>query len=119
MRVIFACESNGFGPVSKLTTIANLLSGIERIFVGDAGAYEYARQTSSAVKHIDLARLQRGEAVLRGERDIAHLARIAEHAGGERAAIVDIESLEIALRNPARKIRQSRSRRRIPACRAA
>ena len=51
-----------------------------------------------AVEHVDLARLQRGEAVLRGQRDIAHLAGIAEHAGGERLAIVDVEALEVALR---------------------
>src|SRR6185437_14149836 len=51
-----------------------------------------------AVEHVDLARLQRGKAVLRSQRDIAYLARVAEHAGGKRAAIVGIETLEIALR---------------------
>ena len=51
-----------------------------------------------AIEHVDLARLQRGEAVLRGERDIAHLAGIAEHAGSERLAVVDVEALEVALR---------------------
>ena len=45
-------NSNGFGPVSKLTTIANLLSGIERIFVGDAGAYEYARQNNGSYEQL-------------------------------------------------------------------
>src|SRR6185312_13801669 len=51
-----------------------------------------------AIEHINLARLQRSEAVLRGQCDVAHLGGIAEHTGGERAAIVDVETLEIALR---------------------
>src|SRR5581483_6542524 len=51
-----------------------------------------------AIEHVDLTRLQRRKTVLRGERDIAYLAGIAEHAGGERLAIVDVEPLEIALR---------------------
>ena len=61
-----------------------------------------------AVEHVDLAGLQRGEAVLRGQRDVAHLGWIAEHAGGERAAIVDVEALVIALRVRRRRSRQSR-----------
>jgi UDP-N-acetylglucosamine transferase subunit ALG13 len=44
MQVVLGCEPNGFGPVSKLTAIARLLPGMERIFVGDAGAYEFARR---------------------------------------------------------------------------
>lgn len=47
-RVVLACEPNGFGPVSKLTAIANLLEGAERIFVGDAGAYDFARQNAGS-----------------------------------------------------------------------
>jgi hypothetical protein len=48
MRVILGCEPNGFGPVSKLTAIANLLPEAERIFIGDAGADSYARRHPSA-----------------------------------------------------------------------
>jgi hypothetical protein len=51
-----------------------------------------------AIEHVDLARLQRGVAVLCGQRDITDLGWIAEHAGGERAAIIDVEALEVALR---------------------
>ena len=51
-----------------------------------------------AVEHIDFAGLQRGKAILGGQRDIAHLGGIAEHGGRERATIVDVESLVIALR---------------------
>ena len=51
-----------------------------------------------AIEHVDLAGLQRGEAVLRGERDIANLAGVAEHAGSEGAAVIDVEPLVIALR---------------------
>src|SRR3954468_9845130 len=51
-----------------------------------------------AVEHVDLAGLERGKAVLRGQRDVTHLAGIAEHAGGERAAIIDVETLVVALR---------------------
>lgn len=51
MRVILACEPNGFGPVSKLTAIARLLPEAERIFVGDAGAYAFARRNSDCFEH--------------------------------------------------------------------
>src|SRR6266404_3695852 len=57
-----------------------------------------------AREEVDLARLQRGEALLRGERRIAHLARIAEYRRGDRAAQVDVDAaphaLGIGLREP-------------------
>ena len=37
-------------------------------------------------QHVDVARLQRGEAVLRGQRDELHLGRIVEDRRRERAA---------------------------------
>jgi NAD(P)H-hydrate repair Nnr-like enzyme with NAD(P)H-hydrate dehydratase domain len=51
-----------------------------------------------AVEHVDLAGLQRGKAVLRGQRDIADPGGIAERAGGECPAVIDVKALEIALR---------------------
>ena len=51
-----------------------------------------------AVEHVDLAGLQRGKTVLRGQRDVTHLGRIAEHARRQRAAIIDVEPLVVALR---------------------
>src|SRR5207237_4881098 len=50
-----------------------------------------------AIKHVDLAGLQSGEPVLRGERDVAYLARVTENSGCQRAAIVDVKALVIAL----------------------
>ena len=50
-----------------------------------------------AIEHVDLARLQSGEAVLRRERDVAHLAGVTEHAGRQGAAIIDVQPLVIAL----------------------
>ena len=51
-----------------------------------------------AIEHVDFARLQGGKAVLRRQRDVSHFCGIAEHAGGQSAAIVDVEPLVIALR---------------------
>ena len=45
-----------------------------------------------AEQHIDLARLQGGEAVLRGERHEAQLGCIAEHGGGDGAAVIGIQA---------------------------
>ncbi len=50
-----------------------------------------------AIEHVDLARLQCREPVLRRERDVTHLAGITEHSRGQRAAIVDVEPLVVAL----------------------
>jgi hypothetical protein len=47
-RIVLACDPSGFGPVSKLTAIANLLTDWERIFVGSAGAYQFARRHPSS-----------------------------------------------------------------------
>ena len=59
-----------------------------------------ARQRPGGVarQDVDLARLQRGEALLRGERREAHLRRVAEHGGRDGAADVDVEPLPLALR---------------------
>ncbi len=51
-----------------------------------------------ARQHVDVAGLQRGEAVLRGQRDELHLGRIVEDRGRERAAEIDIEAGPVALR---------------------
>src|SRR5712671_2240833 len=48
-----------------------------------------------AIEYVDLARLQRGEPVLRGERDIAHLVGVAENSGCQRTAVLDVEPLVI------------------------
>jgi len=57
-----------------------------------------------AREEVHLARLQRGEALLRGERRIAHLVRIAEYGCGDRAAQVDVDAaphaLGVGLREP-------------------
>ena len=59
MRVILSCEPNGFGPVSKLTAIARLLPDAERIFVGDAGALEFARRNPDCFEqYLTIAELQ-------------------------------------------------------------
>ena len=49
-----------------------------------------------AAQDIDLARLQRGEALLGRERLILDLAGIAENRGGERLAIVDVDAAPVA-----------------------
>jgi hypothetical protein len=56
-----------------------------------------------ARQDVDFAGLQRGEALLRGEGRVAHLVRVAEDGGGDRAAQVDIEALPYALRVGLRK----------------
>src|ERR1700710_2021709 len=50
-----------------------------------------------AIEYVDLARLQRGEPVLRSERDIAHLVGVAENACCQSAAVIGVESLIVAL----------------------
>src|SRR5687767_15390270 len=45
-----------------------------------------------AREDVDLARLHRGEALLRGQRGVAHLVRIAEYRRGDRAAEVDVDA---------------------------
>ena len=45
-----------------------------------------------ARQDVHFARLQRGEALLRGERRVAHLVGVAEHRGGDRAAQVDVDA---------------------------
>src|SRR4029077_7146760 len=51
-----------------------------------------------AIEHVDLARLQGGETVLRRQRDVPHLGGVAEHTQRQCAAIVDVEPSVIALR---------------------
>ena len=58
-----------------------------------------------AGEHVDVARLQRREAVLGGERDELYLVRIVEDRGRDRAAEVDVEPGPGALR-----IRQAEAR---------
>ena len=50
-----------------------------------------------AHQHVDLARLQGEEALLRGERHELGLGRIAQHGGGDRSAHIDVETLPLAL----------------------
>src|SRR5947199_7672187 len=50
-----------------------------------------------AIEHVNLARLQSGEPVLRCERDIAYLARVTENPRCQCTAIVDVKTLIIAL----------------------
>src|SRR3954468_1274091 len=45
-----------------------------------------------AREDVDLARLHRGEALLRGERREAYFSGIAEHGGGDGAAEVDVDA---------------------------
>lgn len=51
-RVLLACNPNGFGPVSKLTAMANCLDAGERIFVGTGSAYDFAQQHASSYERI-------------------------------------------------------------------
>jgi hypothetical protein len=51
-RVLLACTPEGFGPVSKLTAIANCLDVHERIFVGMGGAYDFAQQHAASYERI-------------------------------------------------------------------
>ena len=44
-----------------------------------------------ARQHVDFARLQRREALLRGQRHVFDLLGIAEHGGGDRLADIDVE----------------------------
>ena len=59
-----------------------------------------------AGQHVHLARLERGEAVLGGERNEAHLGRVVEDGGRDGAAEIDVETGPVAL-----GIRAGRSRR--------
>src|SRR5688572_878400 len=50
-----------------------------------------------ARENVDFARLKRGEALLRRERRVAHLVRVAEHRGRDRAAKIDVKAFPDAL----------------------
>jgi hypothetical protein len=50
-----------------------------------------------AHQHVDLAGLQRQEALLGGERHVLGLGRIAQHGGGDGIAQVDVEAGPLAL----------------------
>ena len=73
------------------------------VIVGDGGEIEaergVARQRDGRVvgQDVDLARLQRGEALLGGERHVFHLLGIAEDGGRNRPADVDVEADPLAL----------------------
>ena len=54
-------------------------------------------QVRVARQHVDLARLQRGEALLRGERHELDLVGVAEDRRGDGAAEVDVEARPLAL----------------------
>src|SRR5262249_40115649 len=75
-----------------------------------AQAERYAPQIGLrgiAVEHVDLARLQGGKAILRGQRYVAHLVGITEDACSQGPAIIDVEPLEIALRIRCREAGES------------
>ena len=73
------------------------------VVVVDAGEVEaergVARQRPGRVarQDVDLARLQRGEALLRGERHVLDLLGVAEDRRGDGAADVDVEAGPLAL----------------------
>ena len=73
------------------------------VIVVDAGEVEAERGVAAdrpgrvARQHVDLARLQRGEAVLGGERRELDLGRVAEDRRRDGAAIVDVEARPFAL----------------------
>ena len=56
------------------------------------------RDRRDARQHVDLAGLERGEALSRGERREPDLLRVAEHRGRDRAAHVDVEATPLPLR---------------------
>ena len=73
------------------------------VIIGDAGEVEAERGVAVdrpggvARQDVDFARLQRGEAVLGGERRELHLGAVAEDRGGDRAAEIDVEAGPFAL----------------------
>ena len=50
-----------------------------------------------AREHVDFARLERREALGRGERHVLHLFAVAQNGGGDRTADVDVEPAPLAL----------------------
>lgn len=66
MRIITGAQANGFGPVSKLVTIAKLLGGADKVFVGEGSALEFARRHASHFTRL----VERGAA---GEREVESL----------------------------------------------
>jgi hypothetical protein len=81
------------------------------VVVVDAGEDDaerrVARQRPGAVarQHVDLAGLQRGEALLRVERHVLHLVGVLENGRGDGAAEVDVEARPLALAVGRRKAR--------------
>ena len=73
------------------------------VIVVDAGEVEAERGVArqrpgrGAGQQVDLARLQRGEALLGGGRHVLDLVGIAEDRGGDGAAGVDVEARPLAL----------------------
>jgi hypothetical protein len=55
------------------------------------------RPGAVARQHVDLACLQRGEALLRVERHVLDLVGVLEHGRGDGAAEVDVEAGPLAL----------------------
>ena len=74
------------------------------VVVVDAGEVQAERGVARrgpggvAGQHVDLARLQRGEAVLRGQRHELDLGRIVEDRRRQRLAEIDVEAGPAALR---------------------
>lgn len=51
-RALMGAQPSGFGPVAKLTAIAEHLSGTERIFLGDRIALQFARSNKRSFDRI-------------------------------------------------------------------
>ena len=84
------------------------------VVVGDAGEVQaergIARQRPGGVarQHVDLARLQRGEALLRVQRHELDLGAVTQHGGGNGAADVDVQTGPVALAVGCRETGQTR-----------
>lgn len=52
MRIVMGAQNCGFGPAAELVAVSRLLSGHERIFVGDGVAAAFARRNADAFDEI-------------------------------------------------------------------
>jgi hypothetical protein len=52
MRIVTGAQNCGFGPVAELTAVSRLLTGHERVFVGDGVAAAFARANPDAFDDI-------------------------------------------------------------------
>ena len=62
MRIVMGAQNCGFGPASELVAISRLLSGHERVFVGDGVASAFARRNADAFDEIHEATVAHGTA---------------------------------------------------------